>query len=181
MHNDGVKIQPSSNLFPSQLASCGARRGGVRASHACVTHVFPHAPPARGGMANTPGHGHPDLNQHQAGRGVLPDGDFWVETSSGIASTPRQPAAASGQARSPTPPRALPACAHTLALVLTCPSPVLVCARAHTHTQLPGHTPHLSLPHAAPRAHTHLKLPHLRASFLLRTRDLLAPWGHHPD
>lgn len=63
-------------------------------------------------------------------------------------------------------PGVLPArAAHTLDSVLTCPSPVRAYAQAQTHTQLPRHTPRLSLPHAAPRVHTHLKLVHLRASF----------------
>lgn len=53
-------------------------------------------------------------------------------------------------------------------------------AHVHTHTPLPRHTPRLSLPHAAPRAHTHWKLMHLRASFLLCTRDLFPSCCHHP-
>ena len=57
MHNDDVKIQPSSNLSPSQLSSPlgkTKRRGRVRTSHAWVTHSFPHELPGGGDMANTP-------------------------------------------------------------------------------------------------------------------------------
>lgn len=48
------------------------------------------------------------------------------------------------------------------------------------HTQLPRHTPCLSLPHAAPRVHTHLKPMHLQASFRLRALHRFALWCHLP-
>lgn len=102
-------------------------------------------------MANACGHRPLDPNQHPAGHGDLPDGDFRVETCSGITSAPRQPVR---QARSPTPPGRCPR------VLKYCLIPHLSRPRARVCT--------CTYPHTAPRAHA----PPLCAS--------CSPTGAHP-